>query len=180
MSLDETTKGFMKEIVEFISLIRASEKERYELQKKFMEDTIKSIKDISESIKANSEYLRTSVEKLKELLSTGIDNIRKEMNVDSIIEAKNALGETIDILQRETQLFEFKQTIHEIRSSLENIQQKNLKFQPKNPPSNNESTMIQKTNIPIEDSSIESEEALAKIKKKKKPEKDDERFHIEF
>ena len=179
MSLDETTKGFMKEIVEFISLIRASEKERYELQKKFMEDTIKSIKDISESIKANSEYLRTSVEKLKELLSTGIDNIRKEMNVDSIIEAKNALGETIDILQRETQLFEFKQTIHEIRSSLENIQQKNLKFQPINPHSNAKSAVIQKSNIPIEEGS-ESEEALAKNKKKKKSEKDEERFHIEF
>lgn len=158
----------MKEIVEFISLIRASEKERYELQKKFMEDTIKAIKDISESIKASNEYMRTSIEKLKETLSTGIDNIRKEVSVDSIIEAKNALGESIDILQRETQLFEFKQTIHEIRSSLENIQKQNLQAQPKNP-------NIIKHEVIQKEMVSESED-----EKKKKPIKKEEKFHIEF
>ncbi len=182
MSLDENTKGFMKEIIEFISLIRASEKERYELQKKFMEDTIKAIRDISESIKASTEYMRTSIEKLKETLSTGINNIRKEMNLDSIIEAKKALGETIDILQRETQLFEFKQTIHEIRSSLENIQQKNLQKQSKNPQlTASENDFLENEKIqeesPIERvSDLEKEEHV----KKKKDVKKDEKFHIEF
>ncbi|NVM02736.1 MAG: hypothetical protein HWN67_10390 [Candidatus Helarchaeota archaeon] len=182
MSLDENTKGFMKEIIEFISLIRASEKERYELQKKFMEDTIKTIKDISESIKASSEYLRTSIEKLKETLSTGIDNIRKEISVDSIIEAKNALGETVDILQRETQLFEFKQTIHEIRSSLDNIQRKNLQQQTKNPQiTANKKNIIEPEVIQKESpTEMVSELEEKKVVKKKKQVKKDEKFHIEF
>ena len=65
MSSDEAIKGFMKELVEFISLIRASEKERYQVQKTFMDETIHAIKDISESIKASAEYMRNSIEKMK-------------------------------------------------------------------------------------------------------------------
>ena len=119
MGIDETTKGFMKELVEFISLIRASEKERYEVQKQFMDDTIAAMKDISESIKTTGEYIRTSMEKMKEILFSGISTIRKEMSVDTIVNAKKSLGEAIDILQRETQLHGFRQTMQEIRSSID-------------------------------------------------------------
>lgn len=126
MDIDQDTKSFMKELVEFISLIRASEQERYELQKKFMEDTIGAIKEISETIKANDEYIRSNLEKMKEILTKGINNIRKEIGIDSIVQAKNVLGETVDILQKETQLTDFKQTLYEIRSTLEKLQQKDF------------------------------------------------------
>ena len=46
MKLSNELKPFMREVLEFISLLRASEKERYETQKKFMTDTIKTLKNI--------------------------------------------------------------------------------------------------------------------------------------
>ena len=57
----------MREVLEFISLLRASEKERYETQKKFMTDTIKTLKNISETIKNSSEFIRNNMEKMKEM-----------------------------------------------------------------------------------------------------------------
>ncbi|MHA1378827.1 MAG: hypothetical protein ACTSRG_10635 [Candidatus Helarchaeota archaeon] len=195
--VDETTKGFMKELVEFISLIRASEKERYEVQKQFMDDTINTIKDISDSIKASGEYLRTNIEKLKETLTSGINTIRKEINVDTMIEAKNVLAETIDVLQKETQLHAFRQTMQDIRNSIEKIQEKKLSqslkdlitasnpnLAPKavSPETQAKSPPEIKPEPPTkEEKPIQSnEQKEKKPKKSKEPKSDTEKYHIEF
>ncbi|MHA1298443.1 MAG: hypothetical protein ACTSO9_03265 [Candidatus Helarchaeota archaeon] len=190
MGIDETTKDFMKELIEFISLIRASEKERYEIQKQFMDDTINTIKDISESIKATEEYLRTNMEKLKEILTSGISTIRKDMNIDTIVEAKNVLGESIDILQKETQLHAFRQTMQEIRSSIEELQQMNLSKSLNN--LKNVATekvpeiqaaskpQVKPKPVQVKEVGTTAVEEEKKTKRTKKPTKISEKYHIDF
>lgn len=189
--VDETTKGFMKELIEFISLIRASEKERYDVQKQFMNDTINTIKDISESIKASGEYMRTSIEKLKEILTNGINTIRKEVNIDTIVDAKNVLGETIDVLQKETQLHTFKQTMQDIRESIEKLQEKKLALSIKELQTvqNIDKTQIDTPQKPQVSNSPEKKKESISVKmtasekekeKKTAPKSKKETFHIDF
>ena len=128
---------------------------------------------------------------MKEVLSNGINKIRKEMSVDSLVEAKNVLGDTIDILQRENQLVEFRQSIRDIRNSLEEIQQKKINIKAEHPkPSKNAGQKVLKTVLTskpqpppgIISKKKKVEPITAKpIKKGKKKGKDEkEKYHIEF
>ena len=113
------------------------------------------------------------------------------MSVDSLVEAKNVLGDTIDILQRENQLVEFRQSIRDIRNSLEEIQQKKINIKAEHPkPSKNAGQKVLKTVLtskPQPTPGVISKEKNVEpitakpIKKGKKKGKDEkEKYHIEF
>lgn len=112
-------KSFMKEVIEFFALMRASEKERYELLKKFTDDSIKMLRDIGQSVKKDSDYLRESMEKLKQLTIDNIDLIRTEAGADSFLKAREALEESLEVFQRTIQIMEYHQTIQQIGRVLE-------------------------------------------------------------
>jgi len=122
--LSNELKPFMREVLEFISLLRASEKERYETQKKFMIDTIKTLKNISETIKNSSEFIRNNMEKMKEMLSTDIAVLKKESSIDSIINANKTLEESIEMVQRGVQIMEIRQAMAGSRSMVDDIRSK--------------------------------------------------------
>ena len=119
--VSEDLKPFMREVIEFISLLRASEKERYEMQKKFITDTVKTLKDMSETIKNSSDYIRNSLEKMKEMLSTEIAQLKKESSLESLINANSVLDESIEMIQRGVQVMEYRQALTGTDQILEGI-----------------------------------------------------------
>lgn len=112
-------KSFMKEVIEFFALMRASEKERYELLKKFTNDSIKMLRDIGQAVKKDSDYLRENMEKLKQLTIDNIDLIRTEAGADSFLKAREALEESLEVFQRTIQIMEYHQTLQQIGRVLE-------------------------------------------------------------
>lgn len=116
----------MREVLEFISLLRASEKERYETQKKFMTDTIKTLKNISETIKNSSEFIRNNMEKMKEMLSTDIAVLKKESSLDSLKNANKTLEESIEMVQRGVQIMDYRQAMAGSRDMVNEIRAKLL------------------------------------------------------
>lgn len=114
----------MREVLEFISLLRASEKERYETQKKFMTDTIKTLKNISETIKNSSEFIRNNMEKMKEMISTDIAALKKESSLESLQNANKTLEESIEMVQRGVQIMEYRQAMAGSRNVLDDIREK--------------------------------------------------------
>ncbi|NHI94600.1 MAG: hypothetical protein EAX96_19065 [Candidatus Lokiarchaeota archaeon] len=119
--MSEDLKPFMREVIEFISLLRASEKERYEMQKKFITDTVKTLKDMSETIKNSSDYIRNSLEKMKEMLSTEIAQLKKESSLESLVNANKTLEESIEMIQRGVQIMEYRQALTGADNILDNI-----------------------------------------------------------
>ncbi|MHA1783977.1 MAG: hypothetical protein ACTSX4_09540 [Candidatus Helarchaeota archaeon] len=126
--MNEDLKPFMREVVEFISLLRASEKERYEIQKKFVTDTIKTLKDIAETINNSSDYIRNNMEKMKEMLSNEIAQLKRESSLESLISANKVLEESIEMVQRGVQIMEYRQALTGTDNILEHIKSDILKI----------------------------------------------------
>ena len=126
--VNEDLKPFMREVVEFISLLRASEKERYEIQKKFVTDTIKTLKDIAETINNSSDYIRNNMEKMKEMLSNEIAQLKRESSLESLISANKVLEESIEMVQRGVQIMEYRQALTGTDNILEHIKSDILKI----------------------------------------------------
>ncbi len=109
----------MKEVVEFFTAMRASEKERFESMKKFMSESINALRDVTQVIKQNAEYLRESLEKLKEITMDNLSAIRTQSGADSILKARKALDESLEIFQRTIQVMEYQKTLQEISRFIE-------------------------------------------------------------
>ena len=85
--MDNNLQPFIKEVIEFFTMMRAAEKERFEVVKKFTTESLTTLRDVAQTIKQNADYLRESIEKLKEITQDNLNAIRSESGIDSFMKA---------------------------------------------------------------------------------------------
>lgn len=120
----EQFTSFVQEALEFLSLLRASEKERFESQKKFMEETTKILKDLAESIQKNNTVIKTALEELKGSINDELKKITDNIGLDNLTRAISALESSVDLLQRGSTLLEYKYTVQKTRDILDELQKR--------------------------------------------------------
>lgn len=120
----EQFTSFVQEALEFLSLLRASEKERFESQKKFMSETTKILKDLAESILTNNTVIKNALEDLKVSLNDEVKKISESIGLDNLMQAINALEDSVDLLQRGSTILDYKFTVQKTREILDELQKK--------------------------------------------------------
>ena len=123
----EQFSTFVQEALEFLSLLRASEKERFEAEKKFMAETTKILKELAESIKKNNDIIKTSLDDLKKSVSSEIKKIEEKIGVNTLNKAIDALESSVDLLQKGSTMLDYKFTIQKVRDMLDDINKSKIK-----------------------------------------------------
>lgn len=117
----EEFSSFVKEALEFLSLLRASEKERFEAEKKFMAETSKLLKELAESIQKNNATIKTSLDDLKKSVDNEIKRIEEKIGLDKLTQAIKALDTSVDLLQRGSTIMDYKHTVQKTRDLLDDL-----------------------------------------------------------
>ena len=131
----EQFSSFVQEALEFLSLLRASEKERFEAQKKFMTETTKILKELAESNKKVHALIKTSMDDLKQLVDFQIKKIEEKIGVETLTQAIKSLETSVDLLQRGSTILDYKFTVQKTRDLLDEL--KGNTMQVKNAPTLN-------------------------------------------
>ncbi|TFG05325.1 MAG: hypothetical protein EU536_02385 [Promethearchaeota archaeon] len=142
----EQFSSFVQEVLEFLSLIRASEKERFEAEKKFMAETTGVLKGLAASVQSNNELIKTSLENLALAVDSKLKDVEEKIGIDKLTQAINALEIAVDLLQRGSTLLDYKFTVQKTRDMLDEIKRNisNVKFV-----NSSTSTPSQSTHIPV-------------------------------
>ena len=118
----EQFTSFVQEALEFLSLLRASEKERFEAQKKYMDETTKILKDLAETILKNNTVIKNALDDLKGSLNAELKQIEENLGLENLMQAINALESSVDLLQRGSTILDYKFTVQKTREILDEIQ----------------------------------------------------------
>lgn len=117
----EQFSSFVQEALEFLSLLRASEKERFETEKKFMAETTKILKELAMSIQNNNTLIKNSLENLQKAVDTKIEKIVEKIGMDQLNHAISALEASVDLIQRGSTLMDYKYTLQKTRDLLDEV-----------------------------------------------------------
>ncbi len=117
----EQFSSFVQEALEFLSLLRASEKERFEIEKKFMTETTKILKDLAESITKNNSVIKATLDDLKKSVNGEIKRIEDKIGITELNEAIKALESAVNLLQRGSTILDYKFTIQKTREMLDDL-----------------------------------------------------------
>ncbi|MHA1649706.1 MAG: hypothetical protein ACTSYB_05895 [Candidatus Helarchaeota archaeon] len=117
----EQFSSFVQEALEFLSLLRASEKERFEAEKKFMKETTKILKELAISINKNNNLIKTTLEELKRSVNNELKKIEEKIGIETLSEAIKALETSVDLLQRGSTILDYKFTIQKTREMLDEL-----------------------------------------------------------
>lgn len=120
----EQFTSFVQEALEFLSLLRASEKERSEAQKKFMGEATKILKDLAESILKNNTVIKNTLEDLQVSLNNEVKKISENIGLENLTQAISALDNAVDLLQKGSTILDYKFTVQKTREILDEIQKK--------------------------------------------------------
>jgi hypothetical protein len=117
----EQFSSFVREALEFLSLLRASEKERFETEKKFMKETTKVLKELAESINKNNTLVKNTLEDLKRTVTIEIKKVEEKIGLNNLTEAIGALEKSVDLLQRGSTILDYKFTIQKTREMIDEL-----------------------------------------------------------
>ncbi|NVM55644.1 MAG: hypothetical protein HWN66_18235 [Candidatus Helarchaeota archaeon] len=117
----EQFSSFVQEALEFLSLLRASEKERFAAEQKFMTETTKLLKELAESIKKNNVIIKTSLDDFKQTVNHEIKKIEEKVGIDMLNQAIKSLETSVDLLQRGSTMLDYKFTIQKTRDLLDEL-----------------------------------------------------------
>ncbi len=117
----EQFSSFVREALEFLSLLRASEKERFETEKKFMKETTKVLKELAESINKNNNLVKNTLEDLKRTVTIEIKKVEEKIGLSTLTEAIRALEKSVDLLQRGSTILDYKFTIQKTREMIDEL-----------------------------------------------------------
>lgn len=120
----EQFTSFVQEALEFLSLLRASEKERFESQKKFMDETTKILKDLADSIQKNNTLIKNTLEELKGSVNDELKKITANIGLENLTQAITALESSVDLLQRGSTILDYKYTVQKTRDILDELQKR--------------------------------------------------------
>ncbi|MDD1778051.1 MAG: hypothetical protein LUQ65_07760 [Candidatus Helarchaeota archaeon] len=126
----EQFTSFVQEALEFLSLLRASEKERFESQKKFMDETTKILKDLADSIQKNNTLIKNTLEELKGSVNDELKKITDNIGLENLTQAISALESSVDLLQRGSTILEYKYTVQKTRDILDELQKRKGQIEP--------------------------------------------------
>lgn len=126
----EQFSDFVQESLEFLSLLRASEKERFEAEKKFMNETNKILKELAASINKNNSLVKNTLEDLKKSINSELKKIEKNIGLDTLSQAIKSLESSVDLLQRGSTILEYKFTIQKTREMLDELRKTTSQIQP--------------------------------------------------
>jgi hypothetical protein len=156
----EQFTSFVQEALEFLSLLRASEKERFESQKKFMEETTKILKDLAESIQKNNTVIKNALDELKGSVNDELKKITDNIGLENLTQAISALESSVDLLQRGSTILDYKYTVQKTRDILDELQKRKAQIEigvpaPKASPSFSSAEPMKVTPPPFPAASIE-------------------------
>jgi len=120
----EQFTSFVQESLEFLSLLRASEKERFESEKKFMAETTKILKDLADSIQKNNILIKNALEELKGSINDELKKITDNIGLENLTQAISALESSVDLLQRGATILDYKYTMQKTRDILDELQKR--------------------------------------------------------
>ncbi|MFX1294363.1 MAG: hypothetical protein ACFFD2_05855 [Promethearchaeota archaeon] len=130
----EQFSDFVQEALEFLSLLRASEKERFEAEKKFMTETTNILKELAASVNKNNETIEKTLEDLKKSVNNEIKKIEHKIGLDTLTQAIKSIESSVDLLQRGSTILEYKFIIQKTRELLDELRKGTSKIKSSNSP----------------------------------------------
>jgi hypothetical protein len=114
-SQDKNISKEIRKLVMLISDLRNKDNERYTEHVRFMNETMKFIKDISDKMNNNWDKINKTIVKLDTTISDSLDMLLTGINPEGIKETSRSLKEIVETMGKSMQTINLENVMRELR-----------------------------------------------------------------